>query len=31
MALLVRMRCRVARRGSGLCDDITCKGEVEGS
>ena len=31
MALLVRVRWRVARRRRGLCDGITCKGEVEGS
>ena len=31
MALLVMVRWRVARRRRGLCDGITCKGEVEGS
>ena len=31
MALLVKVRWRVGRRGSGLCDYITCKVEVEGS
>ena len=28
MALLVRVMWRVARRGRGLCDGITCKDEV---
>ena len=31
MALLVRVMWRVARRGRGLCDGITCKDEVKGS
>ena len=31
ITLLVRLRWRVARRGSGLCDGIFCKGEVEDS
>ena len=31
MAFFVRVRWRIARRGSRLCDRITCKIEVEGS